>query len=487
MNHPDISQSSLEALERFAHGPDTVARATALTALLTERTIAKVVKLQSFEDGVTALIMCLESSVRPLERLAACAQLARLEQSARAISKEIRKRVTPLLDAPLDSVSLLKEGDDRYYVAKACAWTSADWVLSYSIRSAAEEPPGAEKVRGEFMSRTFERATSLDQIFVAMKDALLESKPETETPADSMAKRMTRILVSLRAAIVNSLLPPGSEAGNALGDLVRWPFSSLGQPSNETAAIGLAREVILTTHDLVRSRFSLLTDTGTYSAIKFAKRLFGGASWPSELQHDLELVAGSILEALLLLAKQGMTSPGLIEHLELVTGYRQRMEAMLRLLADAHPELSEDVRAWLRGTTTRVSGTAQNVLAQSEDLRTDPSIGDVMIECRKLREANDVIMETAIPAIQLYDPSQAEFLQALGIRVAAMADAVDYLARRRRIGLHGKVGQEIEYAAKYFDVVKGVAGQRGKVVRPAIVRLSESGVPGEVITKGLLE
>jgi len=417
----------------------------------------------------------------------ACAQLVRIEQSARGISQRVRKRATPFLDTALPPVSMLKEGDDRFYIAKACAWTSAEWVLPYSIRSAAEEPPNADKVRGEFMSRTFERATSLEQIFMAMMKALLESKPETETPADSMAKRMTKILSSLRTAIVNSLLPPGLGAGEALGGFVRRPFSALGQPSDEVAATALASEVILTTHDLVRSRFSLLTDADTYSAIKFAKRLFNGTSWPPELRRELELVAGSILEALLLLAKQGMTSPGLLEHLDLVIGYRQRREAMLCDLADSHPELREDVRAWLRGTNVRVSTTAHDALAQSEDLRTDPAIGEVLIEVRKVRGASAAVTDTVAPVLQLYDPSQSEILDTLGVRIAAMAEAVDDLARRRRIGLLGMTGQEIDYAAKYFDVVRGVAGQRGRVIRPAIVRLSESGGPGEVITKGLLE
>ena len=394
--------------------------------------------------------------------------------------------VMPALAVELPPASLLKEADDRSYVAKACGWSKEGWVTDYAFRAIAEEETG-EKARREFVTITFNRVESLAEVFSGLAKAVSEVRPETEVPTESIAKRLTRIVAAVRVAMVNSLLPPGQDAGERYGAFVRLPFSSVGLPIKEETSLALAREIVLGVHDLVRTRFSVATDAGTYSAIKFCKRLFPGSNWPSKLRKHLELVSGSMLEALLLLAKQGITSPPLLEHLELVVGYRERADVLLRELADSHPEIPEQVRAWLKRRHVPQSAGDAELLAESRELRMDPTVGQILLDLQRIIEAQELVASTVMPALQLYDPSQVTLLETLLTRVGVLTRGVEEIAKQRRLGLFGSPGSEIDYAPKYFEVAHGAPEQRVKVVRPAVVRLAEDGTPGEVVVKGLVE
>lgn len=171
-------------------------------------------------------------------RDAACrASPARIAQSAKSVAGEVRKRATPALESTLPTVSLLKDADDRGYVAKACGWAIDHWVIDCAVQAIAEEET-AEKVRAEFIRVLFARAGSLANAFSRLSKALARLKPETESPADSVAKRLTHVLAGLREAVVTSLIPPGEDAGESLGDLVSNPFSSLGLPGNRDVGAG---------------------------------------------------------------------------------------------------------------------------------------------------------------------------------------------------------------------------------------------------------
>ncbi|MCC6145258.1 MAG: hypothetical protein WA094_02835 [Candidatus Desulfobacillus denitrificans] len=474
------------ALRRFAQGPTVQERAAAITDLLADKVFQKVAKTEDFASGVAGLMDVLRHSSTGDDRLAALVQLVRISQSAKTIAADIRRQVAPLLNDGLVPVRSLKEADDRAYVAKACRWTSAPWVLDYAIDGMVSEDTG-ETVRAEFAEIVFSRATNLTDIFLGVRTAATGLRFETESPADSMAGRLARIIAALRVAVVGSLLPPGDSPGERLAELIRLPMSSTGLPTKEERQLGLAKEIILCTYDLVRTRFSLATDSDTYSALKAAKRLFVGGSWPEELRHDLERMANSILEAILLLAKQGLSAQSLAEHLEIVVNHRQRADALLRDLADGHPELSESVRAWLRKATRPKGSGMRDTVVASQDLRTDPFIAQAILDASRVEEGISALQAHVIPALQLYDPTLVSSLESHVDRAKSLVSIISDIGRQRRLGVLGIVGQEMDFAPKYFEAVGGSAGLRARVLRPAVVRLSEDGQPGEVVVKGLVE
>ena len=89
--------------------------------------------------------------------------------------------------------------------------------------------------------------------------------------------------------------------------------------------------------------------------------------------------------------------------------------------------------------------------------------------------------------MQLYDPSLVSMLESHLARAESLISDITDIGRQRRLGIFGTLGQEIDFAPKYFDSVSGSAGLRVRVTRPAVVRLGEDGQPGEVVLKGLVE
>ena len=206
-----------------------------------------------------------------------------------------------------------------------------------------------------------------------------------------------------------------------------------------------------------------------------------------ELEKDLNRLENCILEALLLLAKQGITANELVEHLELVVNYQIKADALLRDLADNHPELNESVRSWLRKTKSIQKSEIRKTLIESQDQRTDPIIGQAALESKRISDNISILREQVMSSLELYDPSLVSVLESHVVRTELLLSLVNDLCMSRRLGFFGVIGQEIEFSPKFFDSVSRSAGQFVSVIRPAVVRLDESGLPGEVVVKGLVE
>src|SRR5690348_13866148 len=122
MDKSKIDDLAAKALTRFEEGPTINERGRAITELLTRRALSRVVHLKAFDNGLSALAHDLRTAKDPVVRLAALAQLGRIEQSARTIASNVRQLTVSALVVELPPSSLLKEADERFYVAKACSW-----------------------------------------------------------------------------------------------------------------------------------------------------------------------------------------------------------------------------------------------------------------------------------------------------------------------------------------------------------------------------
>ena len=119
-------------------------------------------------------------------------------------------------------------------------------------------------------------------------------------------------------------------------------------------------------------------------------------------------------------------------------------------MADAHPEIEEMVRAWLRGSPAPRTTTLSAALEESQELRTDPLVGDALIESHRAEEAMALATAEVVPALQLYDPGQIPALDRLVGRTRALTNLLRQLAGARRLGLLGSIGTEIDFSPKYF-------------------------------------
>ena len=475
------------ALERFAFGQTVQDKAEAIREMFADKSFLKITKTDEFSVGINGLLNTLRNAVNDQERLAALVELVRVSQSTpKLITKYIREEIKLHLEKQLPSFQLLKVPNDRAYIAKACSWIQYPWVGDYAINGMVTEDTG-ESARLEFGYVVFSNFKNLSEIFLKLQKSAKALQLDTDSPADSMAIRLSRIFSVLRSNITASSLPAGESCGESLASLARIPFLDIGLPSKEERQLGFAREIVLCTYELLRTRFSLATDADTYLPLKVAKRLFTPSKWPKELDKDLNRLENCILEALLLLAKQGITANELVEHLELVVNYQIKADALLRDLADNHPELNESVRSWLRKTKSIQKSEIRKTLIESQDQRTDPIIGQAALESKRISDNISILREQVMSSLELYDPSLVSVLESHVVRTELLLSLVNDLCMRRRLGLFGVIGQEIEFSPKFFDSVSRSAGQFVSVIRPAVVRLDESGLPGEVVVKGLVE
>lgn len=477
-----------EAFAQFAspHTPPE-ARQIALTALITAKLLPKQADDRAVNQGLEHLLRsALGEAAEPQYRLLAIAECIRLGQVVKRWAAPIAEALKPAFERELPPMHYLKEADDRLNLARACAQMSAPWLPGYLAQAIAMEETG-EKARSEAIGALLARSSSLSDAIGRMARAFEQVRPTTEAPGDSLARRLTRTLSALRDAIMESELEAGDRLGQALYDLVAGPLMEVGRPQDEKAQLELAREALLTVHDLVRTRLSLVTDPEVYRVVEYCRRVCGGSSWPSELQKPLDRLITDVTEALVLLGRQGQSDQSLLGQLTVLTNHSERARFLARELSARHPELPEDVRDWLEKGRQRVVRQASESAIEASASRADESIGLALQAARRARVLRDGLQQPLKASLEVYEPSLLPATQDLLDRVQVLAVQVEQAATLRGLDLYGVPGTEVDMSPKFFEVIGGVPRQRMTVRQPAVVRKRSDGSVGDVVTKGLVE
>lgn len=477
-----------EAFAQFA-SPHTSpeARQVALTALITAKLLPKQADDMAVNQGRELLLQrALGAAAEPQHRLLAIAECIRLGQVVKRWSAQIAIDLGPAFEHELPPMHHLKDADDRLNLARACAQMTAPWLPTYLARAIAMEETG-EKARSEAMGALLARASSLADVIGHMAEAFEQVRPNTEAPGDSLGRRLTRTLSTLRDAIKESELEAGDRLGEALYGLVAGPLMEVGRPQGEKVQLDLAREALLTVHDLVRTRVSLVTDPEIYRVVEYCRRLCGGSSWPGELQKPLDRLITDVTEALVLLGRQGQCDQSLLGQLSVLTNHSERARFLARDLSARHPELPEDVRDWLEKGRQRVVRQASESAVEASVSRADESIGLALQAARRARLLRDGLQEPLKASLEVYEPSLLPTTQDLLDRILILAVQVEQAATLRGLDLYGVPGTEVDMSPKFFEVIGGVPRQRMTVRQPAVVRKRSDGSVGDVVTKGLVE
>ena len=453
MSQPTIE----EAFDLYAKAADPRDRQRAFSDLVTLKAIPKQIDDPRFALGVAVwedLLFRLSSSDE--ERLLAVAELMRTAQVVKKWSARIGEVIQRSLDVPLPPAGVMKEADDRLNVARACAISQAPWLPAYLALSIAEEDTG-EKARSEFLNALLARTESLAEAFGMLGNAFSTLRFDTEAPGDSMAKRLVRTLAALRPVLLASLLESGEGAGKQFDEWLRAALRASGKPKEEKSQLDLTREVALTLHDLVRTRFSMATEPETFAVLKQCRGYFSKISWPVDLRDTMELLVQDVSEALLMLGRQDVPQQALLEQLELVCGLKERAKSVATQLADKHSELPERIRDWLRRGRLVVTHAASDVLQTSLLDANDTAVGLALIESRKLAMAEETL-QRIIGTVEIYEPSLVRSANGYVQQVRDTLSALTEVANRRGIHLVGSEGETTEFSAKFFDPLRAISG-----------------------------
>jgi hypothetical protein len=480
------SDASNQLFDRFAGALAPDERVQVLTELMKEKLIPKHASDPRFNAGLEQWVSLANAgATAPRERLLAIAELVRATQQLKSRQPALLARVDPTFEQPLPPLSLLDDSEARLNVARACSQIDRPWLQAYRASSIACDGAKVSNARKEMAESLVAHAPSIAAALELLQMHFEAVEPGTESPGDALARRLTSALKDFRGALQKATLDAGAEVGKKLEGLIRSPLANTGRPTEEAVRIDLTREVALTLHDLVRSRFSLATEPQTFDVLQYCRSFFTSVSWPSAVHEETGLLVEDVSEALVLLARMRVPSQDLLRRLELVCGLPERAKAVAAALADKHVEVDEDIRSWLR------TGRQVNTIAPSEVLQEsllasmDEALGLALIEAREFQLRSDSERRLA-DSLEIFDAGLLKSFTAFASQSRAMRDAIEDLAKRREIDLFGIVGDEVDFAPKYFDTITPLTGMRVIVRRPAVVR-SGVGGGGMVVKKGLVE
>ena len=480
---PDVE----EALDAFASGSSIQARQAALTALMRTKAIPKRADDARFQRGLEALIQAATDPEGAGEsRLLAMAEVVRAAQVVKRLQPRLAEWIGPGLRPDLPGLKVLEEADDRLNAARALSLGSGKWLPDYLADAIASEEQG-ENARLALVQALLARSDRLDELLGTLARAMAAQRPETESPGDSLARRLTRTFVALRGAIPTSELEAGSEIGQALHQLVNLPFRAVGRPREEKVLHELAREVVLLTHEIVRSRFSVAMDPVVFQAVSYCRQMLGGGTWPDSIQDAMSLLIKDVREALVLLGRQGVRDQGLLEQLDMLCNYPQRARAIAKDIAERHQELDEETRQWLIHGRVQVRREASAAAQESMLRDVDASIGLAMNAALEVRQSLAGVREPLLSVLDIYEQGLVSVTQDALSRIDALLLQLEQVGDQRALALFGTVGEEVDFAPKYFQAVGDAARQRMIVRQPAVVRIRKDGTVGDAVLKGLVE
>ncbi len=483
---PSSNAKSDELLATFAGDVSPERRREALTGLIAFKFLPKGAAHPAVLAGRDRLLH--DACCHPDDRLrlVAIAEAIRLVQVVKRWLPDISKALEPAFAVELPALSLLQDADDRLNVARACALFEREWLQDYLARSVADEEQG-EKARTELVEALLSRSDTLSDALIALARAFVRVKPATESPGDSLARRLTRTLSGLRAVLIESDRDAGVDPGQALASLVTGPLNATGKPQDDKAKTELTREVLLTVHDIVRTRISVVADPTMYQVVSYCRRLFGGNGWPDELAKPLDRLVTDVTEALLLLGRQGKRNQPLREQLDVLCKYPERARVIARELAVRHPELDEEVRVWLETGRARPEHDFRTAAVEMEARSADAAVGLTLQAARLARQGGDGMRERLLSSLEIFEPSLVSPTQDLLDRVKQVAVQVEQVASLRSVQLHGTPGEEVDVSPKFFEVASDDPRARMVVRQPAVVRTRADGTVGDVLLRGIVE
>lgn len=481
-----MSEQQVEALlTKFAQTSVAQERVSTLTELMTLKALPKRADDPRFDQGLEQWIRTANASQAvSSERLLAVAELIRATQQLKKRQPTLVGRLGPAFEVPLPPLQLLDDPEARLNVARACSMIDAPWLQAYRASSIAFET--APRPRAAMMEALVAHSASIAEVIASLTAPFEEVQPDTESPADSLARRLTKTLEIFRTTVLGALLDAGEDVGTRLDRFIRSTLASTGRPKEDAVQIELTREVALTLHDLVRSRFSLATEPQTFLALQYCRGFFSGISWPKEVQDELGLLVQDVSEALVMLGRMGVPNQDLLNRLELVCGLKERARHVAITLADKHPEMDESTRSWLRTGRVINKLATSDVLQESLLASIDEALGLALIDARAIGDSRDAERRLT-QALEIFEPNLVPKLKGMVAQTWSLRAAIEDLAKRRELDLLGSVGEEVEFMPKYFDPLGPLRGTHVVIRRPAVVKKSGQATVGAVVTKGLVE
>lgn len=482
-NNPSVEA----ALEIFADAADMEQRIRALKDLMRGGVIYSIRSDARFVKGIDQAINEMNSITDPKQTLLAFTVLTRIASRIRSERDILGKQLAISLQSSPSTLSELSDADDRAYAAQALQWASGDWVIPYVARSIVEEETG-EKTRSELIRILLDKTPDIATGLGALRSPLVDWRPATENPSDTVARRLIRISVAFRRELLLREDPPGDDLGEVFQGLISDCFKRVGKPSSFEVSGEVASEVANFLHDVVRTRFSLAIDSNTYGALRVVSRWFPERVWPKTTRKPLDILASDIQEAITLLAKQRITDEQLLKYLIIIEGSREDALKITSGIANRMTGLSAEVSEWLRRGRSSRRAPGAELRAESSQLAADPALALLLIDSRRMLQMLEGSGQDLLNEVRVFEPNLEQNTETLLNMSQALASGVQALAGKRSLTIRGKPGELVDYSPLEHEGIGGpiIGARRVRIVRPLVERI-RAGKTSEIVIKAVVE
>ena len=456
-----------DLVSQFATAEIPSEQLQALRGLAQAKALQQSSKSELFTEGLRRLAKAAESPLAD-HRVTALVALGRIWSAVKPLRPTVEQFISAgHISEPAQSLTL-DLADDREYLAQAIRHIRAPWVARYAAVAAVTEEAG-ESARTAYIDTLLGAAGGLRESVKLLTSRLSALSFATGRPADSMARRVRRILFSLHSALGSRSVLGTDGAGSELAALISDSFRRVGPPASESLRkeiVGVAAQVM---HDIIRTRFSQATDPSTYNALDVLKRWFRPHEWEDVATESaaLQAIAADASEAIMLLAKAGVTDDRMRVSLALTVGSERAAGALLARLSENLTGVRPDIRHWLSGTVPHVE---LPLVTESAARNLDQVIADVLVR----RDQIDRVVEHA---------TQGDIEVLFRLVVSSFRE----LARIRALELTHTLGETVDYSPSDHEMVGGARlGIRRVVVLEPQVRARQSDGSYRVVRKALV-
>lgn len=462
---------------------DVRACAEFVDSLVKTKQLHKASKSPEFPPLMRRLRSGLTSKL-PSDRALALSVVGKLGVIVRGLRGEITDALSDLIGQPPPPILTLVEADDRFYAAQFWRYVRPDWAADLLAECVVEEE-SSETFRRECMEGLVQIHSQLASVLEAIVPRVRALSFETESPADSKARRARRILSALATAASRNKSEPGIESGANLREFLLATVRDSGPPLKSKDE--LTEESLAFLHYCVRAELSLLTLARVYAPLRTLKEWYTQAEWEQfvERSKDANDVAQDIEWALELLARVGIADNELFGMLLLATGSERESRRRGHSIAQRNPGLSEEINAWLHGHATR---RRSSLALENQFQQADVLIADIILRQSMLNTLTEEIGTNVLPRLRILDDSSSSVIGRSLDQLRSLNATIESLASARNLSVIGSIGDVVDFAPLEHEFAdpKALGARVVRVLMPMVV--ANGGLPNRrVVRKAVVE
>ncbi len=437
----------------------------AFQPLLMTSAAARAAKSTEFDDALERWCSALASS--PLLDIDLLAMLWRLT-SLGSMTKQRQRlsgSIRSSLNRPDRPIVDLVDPKDRKAVSEAIRLMEGDWVVPYAASAIVNDPDPKSDARDTLCRALLERAGEIGSAFSALAEAMSNVSISQSDVPTGRARRVTWTLRSIRPALFAAEeIIADVPTGETYAAFIAAGLKS--SPGSRPVAIDAVREVMLCLNGIVRLHgVSLATHASTYGVLAPLRRRMGWHDWPEELADASMLLGVRIEEAMLALARQGLTDSELRKAHAGLFGQFVSSRRLARMLSMA-TGIDEEIGYWLEHGTARIQLETSSALEEAALSAVDEDLASALVEIDDLETGTGLKTDGGLGRLVRH------------VRAAA---------RKRGLVLRGKRGDVVPYSPGDHALDHAGIGSREVTLLTPIVDRMSGGRRLNVVLKAEVE